>query len=60
MNTVDIRTMNADQKVFWSIAGPTSVAVISIAFFIAFRGRMEENPFRLRLQAKKKVSTSTA
>jgi len=60
MNTVDIRAMNADQKVFWSIAGPISIAVISTAFVIAFYGRMEEHYFRLGHQAKKKLSTSTA
>ena len=53
MNTVDVRTMNGDQGFFWSITGPISIAVISIAFFIAFRGRMEENPFRIRLRSEK-------
>ena len=52
--------MNGTQGFFWSIAGPISIIVISFAFFIAFRGRMEENPFRLRLRSEKQFSMSTA
>jgi len=60
MNTVDVRAMNRDQGFFWSIAGPISIVVIFFAFFIAFRDRIEENPFRIRLRSEKQFSTSNA
>lgn len=60
MNTVDVRTMNGGQGFFWSIAGPISIVVISFASFIAFRDRIEENPFRIRLRSEKQFSTSNA
>jgi len=59
MNTIDIRGMNRGQGFFWSISAPISVAVISIAFLIAFRQSREEKFWAFRKKPKKTASLST-
>ena len=38
MNTNDIRNMDNNQELFWSVAVPVTVLVLSLAFFYAYKG----------------------
>lgn len=38
MNTVDIRDTDRDQTLFWSIAVPLTVGILSVAFVYGYRG----------------------
>lgn len=38
MNTNDIRNMDSDQSLFWSIAVPVTATVLSLAFIYSYKG----------------------
>ena len=38
MNTTDIRETTSDQRLFWSVAVPVTIAVIAVAFTYGYAG----------------------
>jgi hypothetical protein len=38
MNTVDIRDIEADQRLYWTISIPVTIAVLALAFVYGYKG----------------------
>lgn len=63
MNTADIRDMSNSQATFWIMAVPVTIAVVSVAMFVAYKGDTvreyfsgHRHNFRLRGQRRKNIS----